>query len=184
MTDKILQTVSATDVHTWMLEGKIDLYDIREQDEYDYEHIEGSVLHPLSVFDATQIKGDKICVFHCGSATRTANEAAKLLSVGYDDIYHMEEGMIGWKKANLPIVKAEKQVLPIMRQVQITVGIAIIIFIMLGHWVSPSFNILAGIVGAGLCFAGITGICGMAKFLSYMPWNRQNDQKASRCCSK
>ena len=39
--------------------------------------------------------------------------------------------------------------------------------------VAPGFYALAGFVGAGLVFAGLTGFCGMARVLGAMPWNRQ-----------
>jgi len=38
--------------------------------------------------------------------------------------------------------------------------------------VQPGFIWLAGFVGAGLTFAGLTDICGMAALLAKMPWNR------------
>jgi hypothetical protein len=38
--------------------------------------------------------------------------------------------------------------------------------------VSPWFVLLAGFVGAGLVFAGITNTCGMGMLLAKMPWNR------------
>ena len=37
---------------------------------------------------------------------------------------------------------------------------------------SPWFLILTGFFGAGLLFAGLTGTCGMATMLAYLPWNR------------
>jgi hypothetical protein len=41
-----------------------------------------------------------------------------------------------------------------------------------GAFVSHWFFALSGFVGAGLIFAGVTGICGMAMLLAKMPWNR------------
>ena len=185
MSQNELKTATAAEIKAWIDAGKADLYDIREVDEHAHEHIAGAVLHPLSSFDATKIKtdADKICVFHCGSAMRTGNAAEQLCAVGYRDIYHMDGGIAGWKQAGLAVTKVEKAPLPIMRQVQIIVGFTIVMSIMLGYWVSPLFNILAGIMGAGLCFAGVTGFCGMAKILSIMPWNRKNEKTSAGCCS-
>ena len=33
--------------------------------------------------------------------------------------------------------------------------------------------LLSGFVGAGLVFAGVSGFCGMARLLAWMPWNRR-----------
>ena len=45
--------------------------------------------------------------------------------------------------------------------------------LVLGLHVDPAFHWLSGFVGAGLVFAGLTGLCPMAKLLALAPWNRQ-----------
>jgi predicted branched-subunit amino acid permease len=42
----------------------------------------------------------------------------------------------------------------------------------LGRFVHPGFYLLAAFVGAGLVFAGVSDICGMAIVLAKAPWNR------------
>ena len=59
-----------------------------------------------------------------------------------------------------------------MRQVQIVAGSLVVLGVVLGLLVAPSFFALSAYVGAGLVFAGSTGWCGMAKLLAVMPWNR------------
>jgi hypothetical protein len=51
--------------------------------------------------------------------------------------------------------------------------------IALGALVSPPFYALSAFVGAGLVFAGVSGFCGMAKILAYMPWNRRPQHPAA-----
>ena len=50
--------------------------------------------------------------------------------------------------------------------------------VVLGTWVAPGFYGLSAFVGAGLIFAGISGWCGMAKLLAFMPWNRRTAKTA------
>jgi hypothetical protein len=38
--------------------------------------------------------------------------------------------------------------------------------------VNPNFVWLAGFIGAGLVFSGVTDTCTMGTILSKMPWNR------------
>jgi len=45
--------------------------------------------------------------------------------------------------------------------------------VLLAVAVSPWGLLLSGFVGAGLVFAGISGFCGMARLLAWMPWNRR-----------
>ncbi len=65
-----------------------------------------------------------------------------------------------------------RAVIPIMRQVQIIVGATVLLAVVLGVLISPWILVVAGLMGAGLLFAGLTGTCGMATVLRYMPWNR------------
>ena len=60
-----------------------------------------------------------------------------------------------------------------MRQVQIAAGLLILAGVALGLVVAPAWFGLAGFVGAGLTFAGLTGWCGMARLLALLPWNRR-----------
>jgi hypothetical protein len=60
-----------------------------------------------------------------------------------------------------------------MRQVQIAAGVMVVMGVLLGVVVAPAFYGWAAFVGAGLMFAGLTGTCGMAKVLAWMPWNRR-----------
>ena len=55
---------------------------------------------------------------------------------------------------------------------QIAAGGLVLLGTGLGARVSPGGFGLAGFVGAGLVFAGVSGTCGMAQLLRRMPWNR------------
>jgi rhodanese-related sulfurtransferase len=86
--------------------------------------------------------------------------------------YILEGGIDAWKKAGLPVAEDRKQPLPVMRQVQIAAGSLVALGVVLGAFVAPGFYALSGLVGAGLVFAGLTGICGMERLLVRLPWNR------------
>jgi len=60
-----------------------------------------------------------------------------------------------------------------MRQVQIAAGALVLCGTLAGTLFNPMFCVIPAFTGTGLIFAGITGICGMAKLLAIMPWNRQ-----------
>ena len=59
-----------------------------------------------------------------------------------------------------------------MRQVQIAAGLLVLLGVLGGLFLTPALFGLAGFVGAGLTFAGLSGFCGMARLLAVMPWNR------------
>lgn len=157
-------------------EGAV-LIDIRERDEYLRERIEGARHHALSVIDREHPArpGDDVLIFHCRSGARTAQSAAQLakgVPAGVE-AYVLDGGIEAWKKAGLPVTLDRTAPLPIIRQVQIAAGGLVVVGTILGATVSPGFYLLAGLVGAGLVFAGVTGFCGMANLLACMPWNRR-----------
>jgi rhodanese-related sulfurtransferase len=77
------------------------------------------------------------------------------------------------------VIADRKAPLPIMRQVQIAAGSLVLSGIALAVLVSPWFIALSAFVGAGLIFAGITGVCAMASLLLHMPWNRSCEECVS-----
>jgi len=112
-------------------------------------------------------------IFHCRSGMRTAANAATLASCADVPVYLMDGGLEAWQRAGLECRVDRRQPLELMRQVQIVAGSLILIGVLLGLLVSPIGFGLAGFVGAGLVFAGLSGWCGMARLLALMPWNRR-----------
>jgi hypothetical protein len=74
------------------------------------------------------------------------------------------------------------QTLPLMRQVQITVGFVSAIGATLALTISPWFAVIPLLAGCGLLFAGLTGFCGLALLLAKMPWNRATNCNSGSCC--
>ncbi len=160
-----LQTIDAATARRLVAEGAV-LVDVRESDERAREHIPGTRHAPLSALKPVEAPGAKAVIFHCRSGARTGANAAGC------EAYLLEGGLDAWKRAGLPVSTDRKQPIEIMRQVQIVAGSLVVLGVVLGLLVAPSFFALSAFVGAGLVFAGSTGWCGMAKLLAVMPWNR------------
>ena len=152
-------------------EGAV-LVDVREPDERAREHIPGTQHAPLSSLQRVEATGAMAVIFHCRSGARTGAHAARLGEAAGCEAYLLEGGLEAWKRAGLPVATDRKQPIEIMRQVQIVAGSLVVLGVVLGLWIAPSFFAVSAFVGAGLVFAGSTGWCGMAKLLALMPWNR------------
>ncbi|HOY47706.1 MAG TPA: DUF2892 domain-containing protein [Alphaproteobacteria bacterium] len=61
----------------------------------------------------------------------------------------------------------------VTKQTRIGVGSLSIISILLALFISPYFLVLSLFIGTALIYYGLTGFCGMAIFLSKMPWNKK-----------
>ncbi|MCB9858320.1 MAG: rhodanese-like domain-containing protein [Phycisphaerales bacterium] len=148
--------------------------DVRELDEFTAERIEGALSRPLSTFNPANIEypDGQTVVLSCRSGNRSTEAAQRLIDAGREKVCHLKGGLKAWTAAGLPVKKLAKAPISIMRQVQITAGSMAFVGTILGAFVSPWFLVIPGFIGAGLVFAGLSGTCGMATMLSYMPWNK------------
>ena len=156
--------------------GEALLVDVREADERARAHIPGSAHLPLSRLAEAElaVQAGQPVIFHCASGTRTAQSAAALgARAGDCGAFIVEGGIAAWRSAGLPVAEDRRAPLPLMRQVQIAAGSLVLVGVLLGALVAPAFSAIAGFVGAGLVFAGVSGFCGMANLLAAMPWNRR-----------
>lgn len=154
--------------------GDITLVDIREADEFAREHILGAVSLPLSQVEQAKLKLEpaRDVVFHCKSGMRTQANCVRLSERVDGEAFLLEGGLDAWKQASLPVAGNAGAPLPMNRQVQITAGLLTLTGVLTGTFVHPAGYALAGFIGAGLTFAGISGWCGMANVLAVMPWNK------------
>ena len=172
-----LQTIDSARARRLLGEGAI-LVDIREPDEFARQRIPEARNRPLSGLSSVPSGGATAVIFHCRSGNRTKVNAQRLAAATDCQAYILEGGLDAWKKAGLPVAIDARQPLEIMRQVQIAAGSLVLLGVVLGTWVAPGFYGLSAFVGAGLMFAGISGWCGMAKLLAFMPWNRRATRAA------
>jgi len=94
----------AETVSRWLDENEAILVDVRETSEYEQEHIPGSMLVPLSVFNPDRfprITG-KTLVLHCAVGKRSAAAALQLRKAGYlPPAINLTGGIRAWKDAGL-----------------------------------------------------------------------------------
>ena len=138
------------------------LVDVREPDEFARAHVPGAVNRPLATLDAAGLPPGAVLM--CQSGLRCAPFAAS----------HpvLAGGLAAWEAAGLPVARDARAPLPLMRQVQVAAGGLVVLGVLGGALLAPGLYALAGLVGAGLVFAGVSGTCGMASLLRRMPWNR------------
>jgi len=76
------------------------LVDVREQNEYDQEHIAGSILIPLSEFQERyeELPKDKELVMQCRSGARSGQATEFLNAQGYTAV-NMAGGILAWAAA-------------------------------------------------------------------------------------
>lgn len=152
--------------------GLVAVIDVREPLEFATGHIAGSVNVPLERLPQAELPPLPL-VLVCQSGRRSARGLASLQQRHHPHaICDLPGGLPRWEQAGLPLQRQRNAPLPLMRQVQIAAGSLVLCGLILSHTVAPAWILLTWFVGAGLTLAGITGFCGMARLLAWMPWNR------------
>ncbi len=170
----ILHKLSPQQVRERIDAGSAVLVDIREPDEFARSHVKGAQSQPLTTWEKAHltIDPDADVIFTCRSGMRTAGACDRLAARVNGDAFVLDGGLDAWAKAGLPVETNADAPMEIMRQVQIAAGSLVLLGVLLGFLVAPSWFALSGFVGAGLTFAGVSGYCGMAHLLMLAPWNR------------
>ena len=79
-------------------------------------------------------------------------------------------GMNAWEQSGAPVNRREDR-WDLERQVRLVAG-GLVATGVLTSTVAPKAKWLAGGIGAGLLYSGLSDSCAMAKVLDKMPWNR------------
>lgn len=95
------------------------IVDIREPDEYAAGHIQGSLLVPRGILEAScdwgysdtlpalaQARTQPV-VLVCRSGNRTALAALTLQQMGFEQVFSMKTGVRGWNDYELPLVNLQ-----------------------------------------------------------------------------
>lgn len=172
-----MQTIDVKQLADRSRKEKIELIDVRMPTEFREIHAECARSVPLDSLDPKSLMAarngsvEQPLYVICRGGNRSSQACQKFIDAGFDNVVNVEGGTLAWEKAGLPVVRGKKA-LPLMQQVQISAGFMTVLGVILGAWVHPYGYGLSAFVGAGLMFAGVTGLCPMASLIARMPWNK------------
>jgi len=178
--------ISASEFKRLVQTGKkIDLIDVRTEIEFREVHIEVARNEPLDRIDPQEIQAarntsaSEPLYIVCRSGSRGKQACEKFMAAGFANVINVEGGTMACEAAGLTVVRGKKM-MSLERQVRIAAGLLVATGSVLGYFVHPYWIGLAGFIGAGLVFAGITDTCAMGMMIAKMPWN----QVAPSSCTK
>lgn len=190
----MVATISPTSLADLRRKGdKVTLIDVRTPAEFGEMHVDFAHNIPLDRLDPQAVKavaGDGPIYFVCKSGGRSQRACEKLLAAGVQDVVSVEGGTAACEAAGVAVVRGRK-VMSLERQVRIAAGalvatgVAIAAFGPDLTWQRIGLG-LAGFIGCGLVFAGVTDTCGMAMLIAKMPWNQApgGSSSTSTTCSR
>lgn len=171
--------VSARQALDWLTSGQALLIDVRDPDEFAGAHIPYALSAPLpqtaAVLRDMTLPADRKIVFQCQKGGRGGQACAAVGAVapGGQPVFNLEGGLDAWTAAGLPVVgAATAPKVSIFRQVQMVVGLLMVLGVLAGFFVNAFGFVVAGLFGAALMMSGATGWCGLGMLLRRAPWNR------------
>lgn len=104
-----LARLTPQEVQDGIARGTMVLVDVREPLEFVEARIPGSLLFPLSTFDAKALPdvSPKKLVFSCRSGRRSVTAFNAATDAGLPAFGHLEGGILAWASAGLPIVQTD-----------------------------------------------------------------------------
>ncbi len=170
----VIKTVDPLTLRQWLAQDSAILVDVREPAEYRALHIAQAHPIPLGRVGGAALPGNgRALVVHCLKGGRGAT-ACETLAKRYPerDVYNLAGGIAAWEAAGLPVVASSRSIIPLDRQVQLAIGLILLVSAGLTYFEHPLFVLVTGAIGIGLTVAGATGFCGMARLLARAPWNQ------------
>ena len=166
---------------------RLALIDVRTPAEFGEVHVDIARNVPLDRLDPREFAAGRSGPLYvvCKSGTRSRMACEKLIAAGVTDVVSVEGGTVACEAAGLPVVRGRKA-MSLERQVRIcagsivAAGAALAAFAPDPLWRGVGIG-LAGFIGCGLVFAGVTDTCGMAMVLAKMPWNRAAGDTGVSC---
>jgi rhodanese-related sulfurtransferase len=158
----------------------LPLVDVRSPAEFGTVHVQGAKLFPLDRFEPEHVIASlggnglgrhEPLYLTCHSGMRARQAAQRLQERGYDNLVLLEGGTQAWAQAGLPVVRG-RPAMSLERQMQITLGLLVLLKVIFGFTLHPLFFGLLAAIGVGLIYAGLTQHCMLMKLLARMPWNR------------
>ena len=172
----LLRSVSAQQLAVLAGSGKLHILDVRTPGEFASLRIAGSVNVPFERLDPpallARFGADTPLYCVCQTGTRSQLAADRLRAAGFTNVVHVDGGTNAWTSADLPLLRGERSVISLERQVRIAAGLISVLGIIAGALIHPAGYLVSALVGAGLLYAGVTNTCGMSMVLARLPWNQ------------
>ena len=102
--------VKAAEAAKLVAEKKVVVLDVRTADEFKDGHIEGAQnIDFLKAADfkeqVAKLDKSKPYLVHCQAGGRSGKSLKIFQELGFENVYHLDEGFGGWEDAKLPVTK-------------------------------------------------------------------------------
>lgn len=176
MPSPTITTVAPDTLRQWLIDHEeLTVIDVRSAAEFESLHIRGSYNVPLPLLsehttELAERLGEQV-VLICQSGVRAEQARQHLAAAGVETAQVLDGGVNAFADAGGDVVRGAKR-WALERQVRLVAGSLVVTGLLGGKFLSPKLRTVAGVIGAGLTFSGVSNTCAMGKALSVMPWNK------------
>ena len=161
------------------INSSLELIDVRTSGEYATVHIDFAKNFPLDqldvrAIDAARTSPDEPLYVICKMGGRSAKACQQFIDAGIGNVINVTGGTDAWVQTGYGVARTGRRVMALDRQVRITAGLIVVTGVVFAAVLEPVWMglAIAGAIGSGLVFSGLTDTCGMGAVLSKMPWNK------------
>lgn len=168
------------EVHERILASSVPLLvDVRSQGEFAVGHAKGAVSIPLDKLNqvtlAAAVGSDagnaRTLHIICESGLRSEQAAHKLARLGLQNTAIVRGGTQAWCREGLPM-RSPGWLPSIEGQVQIAIGVAVLLIIAKAALIDPVFLLLLAALGIGLVITATRRQWSLSRWFQRLPWNR------------
>ena len=86
--------------------GGLVILDVRTVSEYESGHLDGAINIPVDELSGrlSELNQDDELLVYCRTGNRSTTAVGILRENGYDQIFHMDGGIVAWNSAGFPTV--------------------------------------------------------------------------------
>lgn len=106
-----IATISPQETASLFAEKNAIIVDVREDDEWNEQHISGAIHIPLAQVESrlnelAQYKNSPV-ILQCRSGMRSAKAAAMLMDAGFSKTFSLDGGIVAWDNSGFKTVKPQ-----------------------------------------------------------------------------
>lgn len=157
------------------------LIDVRDPASFRAGHIRGSVSLPSGQINRERVvaelgpaAGNSEPLYLVSGTGRMAERAAlRLRHQGLSEALILDGGIRAWRAGGLPVAYHERR-FTLLQQMNLIVGIALLVLLAKAVLLHPVFYLLSGVVGIALVATAFGDHRQVRRLLQDLPWNRRS----------
>lgn len=103
-----LERVDANEAAKMLSKGAITILDVRDENEFDVSHLTGALRYEEELLEG--LDPNAPVLVYCTVGLRSNKLAQTLREQGFNEIIELQDGLIGWSNAQLPLVNSSNKI--------------------------------------------------------------------------